>query len=208
MTSQPQNSHVFDLCPNHVAILYLWICTFVFVFLFIGGALVYSHFFAEKDGIAVTIGMMVVAVGAAGGFVSALRRIYGGKRVRAPSGIRSLTGLRRHLVVASYSLIPPVVGALAALWVFMMFVGGLVSGPMFPEFACREPEFGQCDNFLSFIRFFQPDSPASYGKVLFWAFVSGFSEKFVDNALGQFALVPAQDGDQSGPNETAPIKQG
>ena len=85
MTPQPSKSRNFDLCPNHVAILYLWGSTFIVIFLCVGYLLVRSYFFDVE--LKISIGMMVVAAGAAGGFVSALRRIYSGKRVKAPTGI-------------------------------------------------------------------------------------------------------------------------
>ena len=125
----------------------------------------------------------VFLVGTLGGFVSALRRLYAFHRI-FPSGFffRWLKNASAYLVV--YSLIPPVVGGVAAVALYVLFSSQMVTGDLFPTFACASGT-GTCDTFPGFVANWQPAAAREYGKVLVWGFIAGFSERFVPDILNR-----------------------
>lgn len=128
---------------------------------------------------------MVVMLGALGAFFSALIRLYSYKdlpKALVVSSLRGLSGL--HLAV--YSLVPPVVGAISAAVIFLLFAAGIVEGgALFPKFACGDDggAIDKCRSFRGMISDWGPDGPADYAKALIWGFVAGFAERLVPDTL-------------------------
>src|SRR5690349_2636313 len=79
-----------------------------------------------------------------------------------------------------YSFVPPLVGAIAAVVLYLVFVGGLMSGSLFPSFSCFQ---GTCGDVTEMMRFYLPAGPQDVGKALVWAFAAGFSERLVPDLL-------------------------
>jgi hypothetical protein len=126
--------------------------------------------------------LLVVAVaGIIGAFFSALTRLH---RVdQLPLALMSdtvlgLNGL--HLVV--YSIVPPVVGAIAAVVVYLAFISGIFDSGVFPKLVCKAAN-KTCNDLVQVLNDYGPEKAADYGKALVWSFFAGFSERLVPDML-------------------------
>jgi hypothetical protein len=137
--------------------------------------------------------IILIFAGALGAFFSSLMRLYDfadlPKALIEPGLGRLPSG---YLLI--YSLVPSVVGAIAATVLYITFAAGLLEGALFPKFACKfvdqagkalAPE--ACHTFGTTISDFGPQSAADYAKALIWAFIAGFAERLVPDALQSFA---------------------
>ena len=123
----------------------------------------------------------VALSGALGGFISSLSRLY---------ALRELPALLLHKdfqliqnrYVAMYSLIPPLVGIVGAVVVYVAVAGGLIQGDLFAKFRCGASS-GNCDSGLGGLLLYGPEGVKDYAKVLVWGFISGFSERFFPGVL-------------------------
>jgi len=122
-----------------------------------------------------SVPLMVALSGAIGGFVSIQRRLK-----RLPKADLSL--FAESWV---YIALAPLVGAVLALLVYLLFLSDLLgSGGLFPVFVEDSP----IKNSQGIQRLFDQHGKSfqDYAKLLVWAFVAGFSETFVTNIIGQF----------------------
>lgn len=124
--------------------------------------------------------VLIMLGGMLGAFFSALTRLYNvdvaGISLITPT-IRDLGG--RYLLV--YSFVPPVIGAIAAVVLYLVFVGGLLDGGLFPEISCASGK--SCLSLADLMNNYWPSQPEDYGKALVWAFAAGFSERLVPDVL-------------------------
>lgn len=128
----------------------------------------------------------VLVCGVIGGFVSLQRRL------------KDLTLQDLELLANSkvYLMLAPMVGGVLAMVLYLIFLSGLLRGDMFPEFSPV-----QTDVTVGFPTIFEQYGKhgfSDYAKLLVWAFIAGFSEKFVTNVLGRFegaavATIPQND---------------
>lgn len=167
---EPTASHdSFEIHRQMVVSLFL---ATVFLCLVLAVAFIFSS---------ITALMTVIAAGALGGFVSALRRLYTFQRI-FPSDLFKNWPRKLNLYLVVYSMIPPLVGAIAAVAIYLIFAAGLLKGGMFPEFhlsLCNP----QPNDFYNFVHNWQPVLPSDYAKAIVWAFIAGFSERFVPDIL-------------------------
>ena len=129
--------------------------------------------------------MLVVLAGALGAFVSALRRLYALENIFPTYRFRDLLRKAR-LYVIIYSLIPPLIGAIAAAVLYVFFAAEFVTSPLFPKFVCELEGLG-CLKFKEFIDHWKPATAADYAKAAVWGFVAGFSERVVPDILNKLA---------------------
>ena len=132
----------------------------------------------------VTALMVVAAAGALGGFVSALRRLYAFQRVFPVHFFKNWHKVDFYLII--YSMIPSLVGAIAAVTLYLIFASELIKGDMFPKFHLSDLD-PKPDDFQNFVANWQPVLPSDYAKALVWSFLAGFSERFVPDLLEHFA---------------------
>ena len=91
----------------------------------------------------------------------------------------------------SMVFLPAIKGALFSFLLFMMFIGDLVSGDLFPK-------FGTISNgtvgvlLLDVINHAAPISSADYAKHIIWSFLAGFAERLVPDTLTK--LVSKKEG--------------
>jgi len=143
--------------------------------------LVFSYVTAKTPVWQPPILLVVAVAGILGAFFSALTRLH---RVdQLPLALMSdtvlgLNGL--HLVV--YSIVPPVVGALAAVVVYLAFISGIFDSGVFPKLVCKAAN-KTCNDLVQVLNDYGPDKAADYGKVLVWSFFAGFAERLVPDML-------------------------
>jgi hypothetical protein len=123
---------------------------------------------------------LVMLAGMIGAFFSALTRLYNVDQASvaliSPT-IRQLGGF--YLMM--YSFVPPIIGAIAAVVLYLMFVGKLLEGALFPSIACLPEKV--CLSLLDIMNNYWPSKPEDYGKALVWSFIAGFSERLVPDML-------------------------
>jgi hypothetical protein len=124
---------------------------------------------------------IVALAGSLGAFFSVLMRFYNFQDLPKAVVSEDLDGLpSAHLVV--YSLVPAVVGAIAAAVIYMLFASSLLQDGIFPSFVCKFGE-DKCDSFYLLIDGWSPKSASDYAKVIVWGFAAGFIERLVPDAL-------------------------
>lgn len=135
------------------------------------------------------ITLIVFAAGLSGGFVSIQQRLDRIDDVEL-----------RHLSSSWFTiLLIPIYGGVFALLLHVAFVGGIISGALFPEYFV--PRFGSPPTFDDFRHFFSdvlPMQAADVARMIFWSFVAGFSERLVPQIVRSSAdrLAAEQDGRQ------------
>src|SRR6202008_5024680 len=80
--------------------------------------------------------IIVIFAGALGAFFRSLLRLYDFAdlpKALVEPGLGRLPG--GYVII--YSLVPPVVGAIAATVLYITFAAGLLEGALFPKFACK-----------------------------------------------------------------------
>ncbi len=178
----------FDIHRQMVVFLFAATFTILVVFVFFLWRL-YVAYTVSGDPSTSSFGvtpLMVVALGGVlGGFVSALRRLYAFAPI-FPSATFSFWSRRSTAYVLMYSAIPPLVGAIAAVVVYLIFAGGMVQGPLFPMFDFDpRPGHPKDHTFGNFVANWGPKETIDYAKAFVWAFIAGFSEKFVPDILNR-----------------------
>ncbi len=129
--------------------------------------------------------VVILLAGALGAFFSALMRLYSLDRLPAALMRSDMNGLGRfHLTI--YSLVPPVTGMIGAIVLYYAFASGLVGGDLFPKFTCDAIKSrSHCGVFFPDIFYLVPETAQAYAKCVVWAFIAGFSERLVPDALGR-----------------------
>jgi hypothetical protein len=128
--------------------------------------------------------IVVIIAGALGAVFSSLVRFYEIEEIPAALVRNEMSGLK-NLFLLTYSLVPIVVGAIAAIILFLVMASGLLSSPVFPEFSARQG--ADCGGIAGLIDCWSPASSVDFAKAIIWGFLSGFAERLVPNTLSQFA---------------------
>ena len=128
----------------------------------------------------------VLLFGALGAFVSLQRRLKSLSE-------EDLLLLRESI---TYTWLAPLAGAMLAGVLYLVFVGQVLTGPLFPEF---NSDSDAVEKAVGLAKLFQIESasPVDYAKLLFWSFLAGFSESFVTDILGRFEKQDGKPGSQA-----------
>jgi hypothetical protein len=121
---------------------------------------------------------LVMLAGVLGAFFSALMRLVD------KAGAALITSTAQELrgrYLLMYSLIPPVIGAIAAVVLYMVFVAKFFESPLFPKIGCLPDK--PCVSLLDLMNYYWPSSPEDYGKALVWSFIAGFAERLIPDVL-------------------------
>jgi len=123
----------------------------------------------------------VVYCGIIGGFVSSQRRMQSLPNDGDP--LISVFGLDN---AGYYLWLSPLLGAIFAIILTLMFIAGVLKGSAFPDFFLP-PANGQALRFFDFIWATLPKTSEEYGKLFVWAFLAGFAERLVPDNLDRLA---------------------
>ena len=171
-------------------VIALFLATLVLSIILGVGLYISQEDIGNGNAVHVTMLMVVAAAGALGGFVSALRRLYAFQRVFPVNFFKDRHKVDLYLII--YSMIPSLVGAIAAATLYLIFASGLIKGDLFPLFNLSERS-PKTDPFQNFVANWQPASPSDYAKAIVWSFLAGFSERFVPDLLDRFASSQQKD---------------
>lgn len=125
-----------------------------------------------------SVAYAVALIGTVGGTANNYRKLQSLSGV--PDAV--LRNVPRSLVTSRIYL-APLIGATFALVVYLLFMGGILTGGLFPGFECSG------DGFTSYRAFSNcsPTSNSDVARAMVWGFVAGFAENFVPNILDKLA---------------------
>jgi hypothetical protein len=90
--------------------------------------------------------------------------------------------------------VSPLSGGFFALVLYLLFVGGLLTGPLFPRF--ENSDYWAKKTFFNFL-----NTPLvtykDMAKVLFWSFIAGYSERFVQHLIEGVTSKASQERDDT-----------
>lgn len=107
--------------------------------------------------------LVTITSGALGALFSGLIRLYNFENMPVAILKRNLDW-REAGSLAAYSLVPVLVGAIAAAIAYVAIAGEVITGPLFPTFACRND--GGCREFKDLIENWTPDHARGYAKMI------------------------------------------
>jgi hypothetical protein len=157
----------------------------ILVPLFIAGAI---YLDSTKNTRFISAPLVAFVCGVIGGFVGLQRRLKG-------MSDDDLTLLKDSWV---YICLSPLVGGILAVITYVLFISGLLAGDLFPSFT---KDAGANENEGLRVIFEIHGSAADYGKMIFWSFIAGFSERFVTDIISRFE---SQAAPEKKPGTTAP----
>ena len=134
--------------------------------------------------------LLVMFAGMLGAFFSALIRLYRIEDLSIALISPTISRLgSRYLFM--YSFVPPIVGAIGAIVIYIAFAGDLLQGGLFPKIVCKVPD--GCGELAEIVNNYGPAEAKDYAKALIWAFIAGFSERLVPDTLQTFARQEKKD---------------
>ena len=147
--------------------------------------------YENQGSVLISTPLMVLSVGFVGGFVGLQRRL---KQMSDDD----ITLLANSWV---YICLSPLVGGILAVLVYVLFVSGLLAGDLFPKFVPDDAV--QSVEGLGAI-FQIHGKPADYAMLMFWAFVAGYSERFVTDIISRFESEKSDDRQSADPVHDRP----
>ena len=82
------------------------------------------------------------------------------------------------------------VSVVFAFLAYLLVVGGLIGGELFPSFTAIGLSEGKTWNMEEFVTKVNPKDYTDVAKILVWSFIAGYSEKFVPNLIGEVLKSP------------------
>ena len=143
-----------------------------------------------KDSYQPPLLLLVLLAGMLGAFFSALTRLYKIEQL-ADAVISPTVSELGAFYLLIFSLVAPLVGAIAAVVIYISFAGEFLQGGLFPTIRCK----GECGSFVDVVANYIPNEPKDYAKALVWGFIAGFSERLVPDTLQTFATQRGQTTD-------------
>jgi hypothetical protein len=131
---------------------------------------------ANKDGETFPKVYFVIAASILGSLVNQPFRSDENKESRSPS------------LLILYLAWKCVVAVIFAIIVNLIFISGVVSGELFPQFARTDYNYVSMSKWALDI---DPKTNADLAKMLIWSFVAGFSEKLVPNLVTKIFVFPS-----------------
>ena len=139
----------------------------IVTFLLLLGLVVFG-FFRFEQGLEIPFLLLVFLGGVLGASINFLRDLH----LHADSkGVETLS-----MVSSLCSRI--LIGGGLAVGVYMLFISGLLGGALFPEF--ENVDYASSRSFLNAAA---PHMASDFGKCMVWAFLAGYSERFLPGLL-------------------------
>ena len=91
------------------------------------------------------------------------------------------------LYLTAYLLWKILVAIVFALFLYVVFMSGIVTGSLFPQFRVTSEECREYIDMMKFMSKCLPNSNEDVAKMLTWAFVAGYAEKFVPNLINKIS---------------------
>jgi hypothetical protein len=136
--------------------------------------LILAYWATQYDQTLVATLLILMLAGSLGGFMSLLQRIQS-----TPTGGDPLISILEVQNGAFSLYLAPVSGAIFAVLLYLIFLGKLVSGVIFPENLTHfHLWWGQVH-----LAAVPPPAPEDYAKLVVWSFIAGFAERFVPDTL-------------------------
>jgi hypothetical protein len=156
-------------------------CIFLVVLytIFLGGILAWCRFHNTNF---LAMLATILYSGIIGGFVSSQRRMQ-----NIPSDGDPLISVFSLDNAGYYLWLSPLLGAIFAVVLTLMFIAGLLKGSFFPDFqlSAGGPHHGL--PFFDFTWNTLPKTSEDYAKLVVWAFLAGFAERLVPDSLDRLA---------------------
>jgi hypothetical protein len=128
----------------------------------------------------ITASLLVLFAGYAGGVVSVQQRLQSAKDGLLINRTFETTSSKLSLYVV------PLQGAVFAVFLYLLFIGGLVQGDLFPKMV-HDPTGDYCnltDNVVvQLLNCTAPAGPVAFAKLLAWSFIAGFAERLVPDTI-------------------------
>ena len=177
---------LIDSQVRHVAIVVVVTLTLGVVGLFLMGNLDA----ARNASVAYVVGLLGTVGGTANNY----------RKLQALTGVpdEEVKEVPASLVTGRIYL-SPLIGAVFALALYLLFMGGVLSGGLFPDFACSGEDFTSYRAFADC----NPTTNADVALAMVWGFVAGFAENLVPNVLDKLAIAAIEDSPDSGTQASA-----
>ncbi len=124
--------------------------------------------------------LIVLLAGGAGGTMSLIQRVQS-----LPGLDPILFRLSGRAVILQSLIIPPLSGMIFAVVLYMMFIGKIISADFVPRFTDAPPNGHKGVEFSKFFDFTNAKDSQSFALTIVWAFIAGFAERFVPDAIGR-----------------------
>jgi hypothetical protein len=147
----------------------------------------------------------VLFMGQLGGFLSVQQRLQASKPIVDPL----LKELQLSAGWFSVAVIAPISGAVFSLVLYFLFVAGLLSGGFFPSFGpdAHASASLPTNDVIQFLTNAVPTRLEDWGKMLAWAFIAGFAERFVPDVLTRLTGSGLSAADKKQPASPPPPPQ-
>ena len=126
--------------------------------------------------------LTVLFVGAMGGLMSMQQRYHSVTREGDP-----IDNISEMMQGWSRLFLPVISGGLFAVLLYMLIIGGLLEGDLFPKLMAQNDDAQPGGvSFWDFQQQSRPTSSSNYAKLIVWSFLAGFAERFVPDTLSGF----------------------
>ena len=96
--------------------------------------------------------------------------------------------------IGGYLLWKAAVAIVFAFVLYLMVIGGLIGGDMFPKFVGDTLVTDAKWDMKVFLTGVDPEGYKDIAKLLVWSFIAGYAEKFVPNAIGRIIKTTEESG--------------
>lgn len=149
----------------------------------------------ESDSATFPLLAMVFVAGCIGGTTNHYRRLQS-----VPGTDEQLRAVARPSSLVLQAVVSPILGGIFAVIAYLIFAGALLGeGGLFPSFSRTKDDYVAVKGFLDI----GPKTNGDVAKMLVWAFLAGFSERFVPNLLDRLSRDVDDDSHRPGSGAAA-----
>lgn len=163
---------------NDVSQRLIWLMGFFLIFVVLAVGIDFMRWGTSNQ--TVSLVPLVMFAGAAGASISLQNRLQ-----RIPTTGDSIINLFALKHGQTSLFLNPIMGALFALFAYLLFVSGFVTGDIFPKVRISEVTGNPRDyhSFGSYLYSMAPIDSRNFAKLLIFCFIAGFAERLIPDAL-------------------------